>query len=273
MKTNIARPVGISTKMPGLNRANFALYREHGIRAVEVSVAFEDYDRQDLAAVVADARAEAIDPWSFHLRFWPFEQYTLQLADPDARRFAVDYAAEWIKRAGDSGFAHTVIHPSGEPIEDAERKDAMERAKEALARLAGVAREAGTVLCVENLPRTCLAKNSAEMLQLLDANSLLRSCFDTNHLLQEDPLAYIEAVKEKIVTLHVSDYDFINERHWLPGDGLLDWKVVMKKLDEIGYNGVFMYETGKTKQKADGAERILIPADYRANADMLESLN
>ena len=111
------------------------------------------------------------------------------------------------------------------------------------------------------------------MLQLLEANPYLRSCFDTNHLLQEDPLVFIEALKEKIVTLHVSDYDFINERHWLPGDGLLDWKAVMKKLDEIGYRGVFMYETGKTKQRADGEERILTPADYRANAEMLHCLN
>lgn len=270
MKTNIARPVGISTKMPGLNRANFALYREHGIRAVEVSVAFEDYDRQDLAAVVADARAEAIDPWSFHLRFWPFEQYTLQLADPDARRFAVDYAAEWIKRAGDSGFAHTVIHPSGEPIEDAERKDAMERAKEALARLAGVAREAGTVLCVENLPRTCLAKNSTELLELLAVDPSLRACFDTNHLLCEPTLDFMRAIGDKIVTLHLSDYDFINERHWLPGDGGVDWKGLMQTLDEIGYGGVMMYETSQTRR--NGEERLLEVEDYAENAAWLESL-
>jgi sugar phosphate isomerase/epimerase len=267
------RIIGVSTKLEGLTRERFAAYRENGIGAVEVSVAEVHFDELDLATVAKEMRAEGLDAWSFHLRFFPFKIYNIARLNPDERRFAVDYQCEWIKRAGAEGFRYAIIHPSGEPISDEKRPEAMKAACESLDLLAEEAKRAGIVLAVENLPRTCLAKNFAEMLQLLDANSLLRSCFDTNHLLQEDPLAYIEAVKEKIVTLHVSDYDFINERHWLPGDGLLDWKAVMKKLDEIGYNGVFMYETGKTKQKADGEERILTPADYRANAEMLESLN
>ncbi len=44
----------------------------------------------------------------------------------------------------------------------------------------------------------------------------------------------------------------------------------MGKLDEIGYGGVLMYETGKTVR--DGIERALTPADYRRNADWLEIL-
>ncbi|MBQ9785363.1 MAG: sugar phosphate isomerase/epimerase [Clostridia bacterium] len=264
------RIIGISTKAEGLNRKNFAAYRENGIGAVEVSVADVDYDAQDLVQIVADARAEGILPWSFHLRFWPFEGYVITLPDPDARRRAVDYAAEWIRRAGAAGFRYAVIHPSGEPIADCDREAAMRASEDGLRILAQVARESGIVLAVENLPRTCLAKNSAELKRLISVDPDLRVCFDTNHLLCESPLAFVDALADKIVTLHVSDYDFINERHWLPGDGKQDWASLMHKLDAIGYDGVFMYETGKTLRA--GVELPLSPADYRRNADWLESL-
>ena len=263
--------IGVSTKAEGLTRENFAAYRKHGIGAVEVSVADVDYDAQDLFKITSDARAEGILPWSFHLRFWPFEDYTIALADADARRRAVDYAALWLRRAGEAGFRYAVIHPSGEPIDDADRERTMTYAEASLCTLADVARRAGITLAVENLPRTCLAKNSAELLRLVSVDPDLRVCFDTNHLLGEPTLSFMEAVKDRLVTLHVSDYDFVNERHWLPGGGLIDWRAVMRKLDEIGYTGVLMYETYLARL-ADGTTRSLTPADYRKNADWLESL-
>ena len=41
--------------------------------------------------------------------------------------------------------------------------------------------------------------------RLLGADERLRACFDTNHLLIEDFSTYLDRVKDKIVTLHVSD--------------------------------------------------------------------
>ncbi|MBQ9773700.1 MAG: sugar phosphate isomerase/epimerase [Clostridia bacterium] len=265
------RRVGVSTDLAGLNRERMVAYREHGIEAIEVSVADVDYDGVDPVRVAQTARDEGIEPWSFHLRFWPFEVYTVALSDEAARERAVAYAAKWIRRAGEAGFRYAVIHPSGEPIGDADRESAMQASEKSLRTLAAVAREAGIALAVENLPRTCLAKNSAELSRLIAVDPDLRVCFDTNHLLQEPALDFMEALRDRIVTLHVSDYDFINERHWLPGHGLQDWAAVMHKLDEISYDGVLMYETRKTLTP-DGEVHILTPADYRANADWLESL-
>ena len=265
------RRIGVSTKLQGLNPRTMRAYRENGIDAIEVSVADVDYDGLDPVGVAQMARDAGIEPWSFHLRFWPFEQYTVALSDEEARTCAVDYAAKWIRRAAEAGYRYAVIHPSGEPIADADREAAMQASEQSLRTLGAVAREAGICLAVENLPRTCLAKNSAELLRLIAVDPDLRVCFDTNHLLCEPTLDFMDALKDKIVTLHVSDYDFVNERHWLPGDGLQDWRALMHKLDEIGYDGVLMYETEKTCTP-DGNMRVLSPRDYRENADWLESL-
>ncbi len=77
--------------------------------------------------------------------------------------------------------------------EDADREAAMQAAEEGLRVLAGVARKSGIVLTVENLPRTCLAKNSVELLRLISVDPDLRVCFDTNHLLCEPTLDFMDA--------------------------------------------------------------------------------
>jgi sugar phosphate isomerase/epimerase len=78
----------------------------------------------------------------------------------------------------------------------------------------------------------------------LDRIPDLRVCFDTNHCLIEDNCDYIRAVGPKIVTLHVSDYDFTDEKHWIPGEGKNDWEGIIRTLEEADYSGRFLYETG-----------------------------
>ena len=100
----------------------------------------------------------------------------------------------------------------------------------------------GAQLCIEDLPRTCLGRNSAELLRIIAPYPEVKICFDTNHLLSEDLLDFVEACGDRIGTVHVSDYDMVDERHWLPGKGKIDWPVLYKALMKAGYKGVFMYE-------------------------------
>ena len=73
------------------------------------------------------------------------------------------------------------------------------------------------MLALENLPRTCLGNHSRDDQTSESHKKLLY--FDTNHSLDEDnvnsekydPMATVR------VSLHISDYDFIDERHDLPG--------------------------------------------------------
>ncbi len=89
-----------------------------------------------------------------------------------------------------------------------------------------VAKENGIVLALENLPRTCLGNTSEEMLSLLNETGAA-FIFDTNHSLSEDNVSFLQNMIQHgycPVSLHISDYDYVDERHDLPGNGVNDWK-------------------------------------------------
>ena len=205
--------------------------------------------------------------WSMHL---PFGSFTvLDLSNPALAEHTVEYYAELIKKGAEIGVDKFVLHPSGEPIKDEERRLRMETAKASLGALAKIAAKHGAVICVENLPRTCLGKNSEEIAELVSAHPALRVCFDTNHLLSEDPAEFVRKIGDKIATIHVSDYDFVNERHWLPGEGKIDWQAILAALCEINYSGVWMYEIELRCPKTILRDRAFVYEDFSKNAKEL----
>lgn len=148
-----------------------------------------------------------------------------------------------MEAAAETGISIAVLHPSSEPYTEDKREGRMELAVEMVSRLTDVATDCGITLALENLPRTCLCRTSDEMRRFLDAIPNLRVCFDTNHSLMEDNLHYLRTVGNRVVTLHVSDYDRVDEKHWLPLEGVNDWGAILSTLEEIGYTGRFLYET------------------------------
>ncbi len=173
--------------------------------------------------------------WSFHFPFMPFNE--IDISNPALAEHSVELLTEYMRRASETGIKTFVIHASGEPIADDDRKALMDCAKNSLRQLAERASELGCVIAVEDLLRTCLGNCSNDMLELISAHGALRICFDTNHLLGEDIVDFIHRVGDKIVTIHASDYDFINERHWLPGEVKIDWITLISVLEEVGYSG------------------------------------
>ena len=136
-----------------------------------------------------------------------------------------------------------VIHASSEPIEDRERSARFDCARESMEALSAYARESGIVLAVEELPRTCIGRDSVEMAELLRNCPDAGVTFDFNHLLRESHQSFINRMGRRIVTTHLSDYDFVDERHWMPGIGQIQWKEVVKALLSTGYKGQLMFET------------------------------
>ena len=184
--------------------------------------------------------------WSFHLpfRWWGPSPWSDPTAtDPARWQETLDWCVPFIEGCGKAGVKHMVIHPSREPFKDEEREAYMKVAIEHLTVLSDICKKNGCVLCIEDLPRTCLGRDSDEMLRFMEAIPDARICFDVNHLLREDHAEFVKKVGKWIVTTHISDYDFIDERHQFPMQGQINWRMLQSALELADYTGPFLYET------------------------------
>lgn len=257
--------LALSTSGRYATRETFQAYKNAGIEAMEISDGrIESAELIDFPALKALADEYGITLTTYHLPFSPFDK--LDPSNPTLADRTVDCFRAFIDKATAVGIMTFVIHPSGEPIKEEDRPARLGCARRSLARLAEHAAKKGAVIAVEDLPRTCLGRDSSDILSLISAHPALRVCFDTNHLLSEDIGEFIERVGAWIVTTHVSDYDFVNERHWLPGEGQIDWISLKTALDKVGYDGYWLYETGVGGSNwTIDRERCLTHADIRRN--------
>jgi len=261
MKTN---PIGLSTcgNKP-LDEQGFASMKEAGIDVIELSSG--NYDTFDFQAIRVNSETYGVKLWTLHLPFMPFDQLDISSCNPALRTHTISFVMDLIKKASEYGIDKYVIHPSGEPIDDSEREERMKCAMDSLHELAEKAAACGSVLVVEDLPRTCLGRDSFDINRLISVHDKLRVCFDTNHLLSEEIPSFIRNVGSKIITTHISDYDRVNERHWLPGEGVINWQELYQTLQEIHYTGPWLYELG---YDCPGSivRRPLTNADFAENA-------
>ncbi|MBE6667577.1 MAG: sugar phosphate isomerase/epimerase [Ruminococcaceae bacterium] len=258
--------IGLSSCGFLLNEENFRKLNESGISAIEISMKLDDHrmiNHQELSEL---SKRYNVELWSYHLPFGPFSLINIASMSAEKRKYTIELYTELIKKASDIGVDKFIVHPSGEPYTLEEREDRIKYSMESLDSLAEIAHGCGAVIAVEDLPRTCIGNTADEMLRLLSANDKLRVCFDTNHLLADTNINFIKKVGNKIVTLHVSDYDFIDEKHWFPGEGAVDFHELYSALREVGYDGVWMYEIGLRPPKTMPRSRNLTFEDFVENA-------
>lgn len=258
--------VGLSTPY-SIDEKLFKMYKDAGIEYMEISVPTKEYDGLDFENIKKWSEQYGINIWSFHLPFFPFDK--LDISRDDLKEASIKYHKSFIDKATDIGIDKFVIHASGEPIKEEDRPKRMACAKNSLYILAEYAKEKNAIILVEDLPRTCLGRDSSDILDLISAHPDLRVCFDTNHLLSEDMSEFIEKVGDKIVSTHISDYDFVNERHWLPGEGKIDWQGLINKLQEVNYNEMWLYELNMGFLNTINRSRELTLDDVVKNANEL----
>lgn len=238
-----------------LTEEDFKGLQEAEVKELEISLSEEKYDTFDYQAVKERSEKYGIHLWSFHLPYAPFTTVNPASTNEEKRTSTLEYFKSLIKKATAIGIKVFVVHPSREPYEDCEREAAIEMAKKSMSELADFADTLGAVIAVEDLPRTCIGRNSSDIKAILSANDKLRVVFDTNHLLGEPIADFIRAVGDKIITTHISDYDFKNERHWMPGEGDIDWVELISELEKVNYQGPLLYELGLTPPVTGSIER------------------
>ncbi|MBR5286591.1 MAG: sugar phosphate isomerase/epimerase [Clostridia bacterium] len=230
------------------NRTDYELLSELkrcSIDGIELSVNEWEVCNIDWEGLCENAKRAGVALLSYHLPFG--DKSDISGMNAELRQRAIEWHKELIKKASDIGIKRFIIHPSYEPIADDEREARLGLAREGLIALAEYADTLGAVICVEDLPRSCLGHNVEEMQYLVGGDERLRVCFDVNHLLaiygctHKD---FVDALGDKIVTCHMSDYDFVDEKHFFCGNGDINWDELIGLLESVGYCGPFLYEGG-----------------------------
>ena len=69
--------------------------------------------------------------------------------------------------------------------------------------------------------------------------------------------AMIDRLAPRIRAFHLSDYDGIDENHWLPGQGIIDWIELMRHIRAIDHDLLLILETGDWQLKS--RQRLVDP--------------
>ena len=237
--------------------------QKQGVRYIDINPG--EYGHGNYDQIVAGSQTTkrylkeyGLSTWAIHLPYG--NSFDISTTDERRRQEIVESLSTYIKALANVFHPQRfVLHPSGEPVTTGpEREQNIAQAIKSVRALYNVSTQKGVVLCLENLPRTCLGNTPEELLRIVTPTHGVKICYDTNHNLQNSYDDFISKTGHLIATIHVSDYDFTNERHWLPGMGILPWGDLILMLEECGYKGVFMSESNNnTEKKLANAEETV----------------
>ena len=248
MTTSIVAPLALGVSLHTLDAEqrleSVKLLAGSSVKSVELwEPTFAKDDRH--AAEVRRALFRAgIEPRTVHANFGG----GLDISSPDAavRSAGLRAVAVALDLAVRMGARIVIVHPSSEPIAADVRAARMEHARGSIQTIVQMARDAGCCVALELLPRTCLGRSGDELLDLLatvDADTA-GACLDTNHLMGDYATLpnVVRGLGPRLLALHCSDYDGVDEKHWPPLRGVIDWPAFIAALREAGFSGPFHYE-------------------------------
>lgn len=240
------------------SQKEFDEFKSKGIDYIELSSGvFKDMTQAEKETFVSDFKKKAdnagIKIWSIHL---PFSSvYDISTPNDEDRNNMIIECSGMMLLCKPLNPQKYVIHASSPsqgwdsvPIAEEERAKRLAISIGSLKILSGEVKKYNARLAVECLKSTRLGNTADELIMIVNAvNNGLEICFDSNHLFQEKPEEFVAKTGKLITTVHISDYDGLAERHWLPGTGIINWNNVISALVNNGYKGPFMFETSTKK--------------------------
>jgi sugar phosphate isomerase/epimerase len=235
------------------------------VACVEVCLpAMHDASPAQVAEALHALRISRLELWSVHSPFGA--TVDISSLDEAVRQKGLEAVRGSFGLAAELGCQVVVVHASSEPITPPERPARIAQAQHSLASVVGMAQSSGVRAALEPLPRTCLGHTADEMALLLRdlPPEWAGICLDVNHAnVGEDIVAFIRRFGARILSLHISDNDGVDEKHWLPGEGVIPWPLVIMALREVGYDGPFMYEVSPGSSTLESRLRQ-VGENYRA---------
>ncbi|MEO7931595.1 MAG: sugar phosphate isomerase/epimerase family protein [Chthoniobacterales bacterium] len=223
--------------------------RESGFSMIEVCFSPEhlDYHNHELVHRAA-ARIDELgmEAYSFHA---PFANHIdLSTFDKGDRQRALDEIFCAIEAAAILQVHYFVIHPGPESAgipDNQERYDRMMHTVEALNQVAERCRSVGIGCLLENKLPHLLFGNTSDVLWILDALEGINigACLDTGHAaLSGDLQSVLHKLAGHLKMVHAHDNHGHCDDHLPPGDGRLDWEMILHSLDTGNFRGGIILE-------------------------------
>lgn len=223
----------------------------HGFRHVEMWCNYAHLDPrlgEDVAMVGQILEEEGLRAVSLHA---PFEFRGEKLSVEDAWEAWEKLMSQVVETAEYLQVGFLVVHPvlvsslSGSRQGDREVAPCRE---ESLRRIARLAAGQGIRIALENLGRKTvpdLAHPTAlvELAHRLGGDNV-GVCFDTGHCLVSglDPLREMDHCASQVYSFHIHENDGVEDLHWVPGKGPIDWPRFLDKLRTLRYEGSVILE-------------------------------
>lgn len=211
----------------------------------QFSVACESADAS-LALMRKLVKEKVIRIASVHLPFYGDKPWDPSTLDEDLRKDTSRRFSRLILDNLDLMAPDATIHASHEPPLE-EHPQHIDQFCKTVEEMMPALEAANMSLNVEFLPRTCVGHNVEELeiiTRRFDAKHVNIN-FDVNHIMATyDELPdMIARLAPRIHAFHISDYDGIDELHWHPGQGIIDWPAVMKAIKAIDHDLLVILET------------------------------
>lgn len=256
--------VGVSLQIKSITPQKLAYAKSVGISSIEAGLPAL-VDKQTLEFTMSDeeittlmkqvrkaADDAGIEIWSVHM---PYSQFIdISLADEAQRQKVIAMHEKILDFCRILKPKVVLFHPSWF-LNLNERDARKSQLVKSVAELNTKVKSINAIMVVENMlgPKLLLGNGQREgpLCRTVEETQEMMgrfpkdvySAIDMNHIAHPENL--IRAMGPRLKSLHVSDGDGIEERHYFPcsGQGQNNWNDIQVALTEAGYKGPFMFES------------------------------
>ncbi|MDD3888393.1 MAG: sugar phosphate isomerase/epimerase [Syntrophomonadaceae bacterium] len=128
-------------------------------------------------------------------------------------------------------------------------------------RVLKVAEDLGVVIAIENTGR----EDYIYFVLSEIYSDYLGFCYDSSHnrLCSKNTITLLEKLGDRLACTHLADNDGQIDRHWLPGEGIIDWEKISNVFPKNEYTGYLTLEVCTTEKEAKETPKSFLSKAYQ----------
>ncbi|MDX9870909.1 MAG: sugar phosphate isomerase/epimerase family protein [Clostridia bacterium] len=178
-------------------------------------------------------------------------------ADKAAREKAVQQYLTWLEDCAQYAIPLLVMHLT----EGDEPPEANKYGLESMMALVRGAEERSVKIAVENTRRT----NHVSFVLNEIPSDYLGLCYDSSHarLCPDRGETLLNRFGQRLLATHLSDNDGKEDRHWVPGNGIINWNSLMNKFIMNNYTGYLTLEVAADPEERKGPPEVFVQKAFQ----------